>query len=372
YASRPALKRFERYSNNILQVTRQLNAFSNSQLRNQIFNLSEAMAVAQHHDAVSGTERQHVADDYVLRLSIGIDAALNVINQAYSKLLSKGDHSRVNVQQFLCPLTNISECLPIENVERFVVTLWNPTIHPVMDYLRVPVTNSYKVRDPNGTVINVDLIPISNITKDIPGRMSNATMELILRYNLPTLGFSSYFFERNEEEVKDLKITKKEMCILQNQYLRVEIDEQGNLQQMINLQKNINLTFANHGFYWYEGKAIFSERRVKFSIQWTKGYPGNNSQFDFQASGAYIFRPVTQNPTPVSTKRALKCFKTSLVQIALITFNEWISEEIRLYDEKEDLEIEWTVGPIPIEELLVRWNRCSTLIDLQDLCRNEE
>jgi len=38
------------------------------------------MGVIQHHDAISGTERQHVADDYVQRLSQGIDAAL-VSNQ---------------------------------------------------------------------------------------------------------------------------------------------------------------------------------------------------------------------------------------------------------------------------------------------------
>lgn len=29
------------------------------------------MAVAQHHDAVSGTEKQHVADDYAKRLANG-------------------------------------------------------------------------------------------------------------------------------------------------------------------------------------------------------------------------------------------------------------------------------------------------------------
>ncbi len=40
FSSRPALKRYERSSNNILQVTRQLNAFSNSSLRNSIFPLS--------------------------------------------------------------------------------------------------------------------------------------------------------------------------------------------------------------------------------------------------------------------------------------------------------------------------------------------
>ncbi len=38
--------------------------------------IDEAMGVAQHHDAVSGTEKQEVAFDYAQRLSEGIDAAV--------------------------------------------------------------------------------------------------------------------------------------------------------------------------------------------------------------------------------------------------------------------------------------------------------
>ncbi len=34
------------------------------------------MGVAQHHDAVSGTEKQEVAFDYAQRLSLGIDYAI--------------------------------------------------------------------------------------------------------------------------------------------------------------------------------------------------------------------------------------------------------------------------------------------------------
>jgi hypothetical protein len=34
------------------------------------------MGLAQHHDAVSGTEKQHVAFDYAQRLSDGIDRAM--------------------------------------------------------------------------------------------------------------------------------------------------------------------------------------------------------------------------------------------------------------------------------------------------------
>lgn len=94
FTSRAALKRYERYSNNILQATRQLNAFSNINLRDGFFPLStkfpflsvphcrfnfivvEALGIAQHHDAISGTERQDVANDYALRLSQGTEAAL--------------------------------------------------------------------------------------------------------------------------------------------------------------------------------------------------------------------------------------------------------------------------------------------------------
>ena len=104
FTSRAAIKRYERYSNNVLQVTRQLNAFSKINMRNKIFPLSkmfhslfftvnvtlvtgEAMGLMQHHDAISGTERQHVADDYVQRLSEGIDTAL-VSDKTFEYLLS--------------------------------------------------------------------------------------------------------------------------------------------------------------------------------------------------------------------------------------------------------------------------------------------
>lgn len=33
--------------------------------------LADALAIAQHHDAVSGTQRQHVAADYAMRISMG-------------------------------------------------------------------------------------------------------------------------------------------------------------------------------------------------------------------------------------------------------------------------------------------------------------
>jgi hypothetical protein len=41
-----------------------------------LFIIDEALGVTQHHDAVSGTEKQEVAFDYAQRLSDGIDTAV--------------------------------------------------------------------------------------------------------------------------------------------------------------------------------------------------------------------------------------------------------------------------------------------------------
>ncbi len=57
-----------------------------SSIDRQLYYIGEAMGLAQHHDAVSGTEKQHVANDYAQRLSDGIDRAmvcLMIHNQGY-------------------------------------------------------------------------------------------------------------------------------------------------------------------------------------------------------------------------------------------------------------------------------------------------
>jgi lysosomal alpha-mannosidase len=44
------------------------------------------------------------------------------------------------------------------------------------------------------------------------------------------------------------------------------------------------------------------------------------------------------------------CIKAESVQIAVIDFNDWASQQISIYDEGETVEVEWTVGPIPVDD----------------------
>ncbi|CAF3703099.1 unnamed protein product [Rotaria sordida] len=287
FTSRATFKGYERYSNNILQVTRQLNAFSQSNRRNTIFYLSEAMGVVQHHDAISGTERQHVADDYVQQLSYGIERTVDVINDAYNKLLLKEGQTLPVARQFLCSLSNISECLPIEGQDQFTLTLWNPTIHPVTIHPHVPVTREYLIRDPMGNLVSAEYLPISDMTKTIPGRISTAQNQYIFKALLPALGYNTCYFE-------------------------------------------------------------------------ARSFPSNSSE-GFQASGAYMFRPWSSHAQPVSSQRIINCTKTKIVQSAFIVFNEWATQQITLYPEALFVEIEWTLGPIPVDdgigkEIIIRYD----------------
>jgi lysosomal alpha-mannosidase len=44
------------------------------------------------------------------------------------------------------------------------------------------------------------------------------------------------------------------------------------------------------------------------------------------------------------------CTYADHVQTALIIYNEWASQEIRIYDGERITEFDWIVGPIPIED----------------------
>ncbi len=49
------------------------------------------------------------------------------------------------------------------------------------------------------------------------------------------------------------------------------------------------------------------------------------------------------------------------MKTAVVTFADWASQEISLYDGGEFVEVEWTVGPVPIDdnkgkEIILRYN----------------
>lgn len=99
--------------------------------------IEQAMAVSQHHDAVSGTAKQAVTYDYEERLSDGQRQGMLLVNKAYKQLL----HTFLP-QQELCPLLNISRCNVTETSKEvrkfmpvYIILSYVPNISRLWFYL---------------------------------------------------------------------------------------------------------------------------------------------------------------------------------------------------------------------------------------------
>ncbi|XP_063997381.1 lysosomal alpha-mannosidase, partial [Pogoniulus pusillus] len=344
FCSRPALKRYERRSANLLQICSQLEALAGPVAREGPYGpgdssvLREAVAVAQHHDAVSGTERQDVADDYARQLARGWDRCQVLVANALGSLGG-------TKQSFVfCDALNISVCPLSEVAKQFSLTLYNPLARSISWPLRLPVAGtSYAVTDPQGQPVPSEVVPMSNATRWLRGQggsasgASNASRELLFSASAPALGFSTFTVTRlSPEDPRGAppapSLPSEQPQEIQNEHFRVLFDPlTGHMREIQNLAKGISLPVAQ-SFYWYNASV------------------GDASSP--QASGAYIFRPDGSQPFPVagSKRVSTSVLKTRLVQEVQQNFSSWCSQVVRLHAGQPYLELEWTLGPIPVQD----------------------
>ena len=70
---------------------------------------------------------------------------------------------------------------------------------------------------------------------------------------------------------------------------------------------------------------------------------------DLQASGAYVFRPNGSFPINSEKKVPVTILQGPLLDEVHQNISSWIYQITRVYKEKEHVEVEFTVGPIPID-----------------------
>ncbi|XP_059552472.1 lysosomal alpha-mannosidase isoform X1 [Myotis daubentonii] len=338
FTSRPALKRYERLSYNFLQVCNQLEALAGPAANMGPYGsgdsapLNEAMAVLQHHDAVSGTSKQHVANDYARQLAAGWEPCEVLLSNALARLSGSKEEFT------FCRNLNTSQCPLSQTSKSFQVTVYNPLGRKVNWMVRLPVSkHMFLVKDPSGAVVPSDVVTMP----------SSDTQELLFSASVPALGFSIYSvtqvpgrspradrpeprFQKSLSWIKSSSRVKPSSRVLtiQNEYISASFDpDTGLLVEMKNLEQDLLLP-VRQAFYWYNAST------------------GNT--LSSQASGAYIFRPSRQTPLFISRWAQTRLVKTALVQEVHQNFSAWCSQVVRLYPGQRHLELEWTVGPIPV------------------------
>ena len=81
YTSRPSSKLFMRQGELWSQIYNQMVVIKNIDISDDPESLERAVAVNQHHDAITGTEKQRVADNYHARLFTALEVIL--LNEYY-------------------------------------------------------------------------------------------------------------------------------------------------------------------------------------------------------------------------------------------------------------------------------------------------
>ncbi|GLV45785.1 Lysosomal alpha-mannosidase II [Carabus blaptoides fortunei] len=314
YTSRPTSKRFERIGNNFLQVSKQLAALTG--LEDSVAGLDplrEAMGVMQHHDAITGTEKQHVADDYARIISEALDSASVGTTAALRKLQ---EIPEVNMHS--CLLMNISQCYWTDDDfgNLMSITVYNPLSRPVSHYVRIPLQNPQE-----NYFIDAEyqIVPIFERILNIPGRTSKARAELVFKAeSIPALGFKTY----------SLKSSRSRPSFS---------------------NKDVELQFYNSG---HLKSALLGGQEVPLSqnFLYYRSANGNNVIASNRSSGAYVFRPQKQYASNVTRNVKTVKYIGPLVEEYHQTFNDWIGQVIRKYKDEDYVEFQWIVGPIPVED----------------------
>uniref|UniRef100_A0A669EVV8 Alpha-mannosidase n=1 Tax=Oreochromis niloticus TaxID=8128 RepID=A0A669EVV8_ORENI len=319
FTSRPALKRYERISNSNLQTCNQLEVLGGLTSRKGPFGEGDkkAMAVAQHHDAVSGTEKQHVANDYARKLANGWQHCQVLVSNSLAAL------SGLSAERIYCDNLNVSVCHLTESSKKFSVNVYNPLARPVTWPVRLPVNGTaYSVSDASGKAVDCQVSMCAS---------SFAVNELVFQVQAPPLGYTTYTVALIQDGPPPAPAQQRAPTVIQNKFLQVTFDhETGLISSLNNLETKQSIKLTQN-FYWYNAS------------------DGNNVA-SRQPSGAYIFRPNSSTPVIISQTAKTEIIKTSVVQEVRQWFAPWVSQVVRLYADSRALELEWTVGPVPIDD----------------------
>ncbi|KAL1547433.1 alpha-mannosidase [Salvia divinorum] len=357
FTSRPGFKGYVRSLSGYYLAARQLEFFKGRYSTGPNTDaLADALALAQHHDAVSGTQRQHVAADYALRLSIGHKEAEKVVASSLAALTSsrlKSTQMDSNPEFQQCPLLNISYCPPSEanftNGKSLVIIAYNSLGWKREDVIRIPVSSeNLVVRDSAGKEIESQLLPISNISlltteylvKAYLGISASGSARYWLAFSVsvPPLGFSTY-------TVSSSKSTESRSFVS-----TVYTSEEGSVENLEVGQGDLKLLYsANEGrLTHYANKRNLVTELPELSYSYYTGYNGTDRVF--QASGAYVFRPNGTFPIEPKGQVPLAVIRGPLLDEVHQQLNAWLYQVTRVYKDKEHAEVEFTIGPIPVDD----------------------
>eukprot|EP01122_Echinamoeba_exundans_P006391 TRINITY_DN1785_c0_g1_i2.p1 TRINITY_DN1785_c0_g1~~TRINITY_DN1785_c0_g1_i2.p1 ORF type:complete len:816 (+),score=182.94 TRINITY_DN1785_c0_g1_i2:502-2949(+) len=288
--------------------------------------LRSAMAQAQHHDAVSGTEKDFVATEYQNHIQLGMDKCEPILERSIAQLV-RSDPSAPALS-----FTNDSSMIyTVVGHAGLPVVVYNSLGVPRTEMVRVGVnTTGVFLLDASGQSVPHQVMPNSD-----PSDTKNPFV-LYFQANVPALGFTVYFIEMycansvtadaSCDSVRAATVlpVKDFVPAISNGLIQVNMSAStGRMSSITNIQQSLTVQ-ADQNILAYESYAG----------------PG-------QASGAYIFRPVGPASPITSQQPQTTVVQGRWVQEIRQQFTPWAFQTIRLTNGAPWVEVESRLGPIP-------------------------
>lgn len=332
-------------------------------------SLEGTIGVATHHDGMSGTERQSVANDYSQRISeshFEVEAGVALSLQKLSGSTAPFGHCNCNSAG---NCLNLSVCAYTTGVDNFAMVAWNPQGQSATQMVRIPVTgDQWEVVDADGKLVLSQTAPIDDRTLSLPllyinkykmssaklnatitSVQNNATHILTFSITMPPVGYTTY----SVKQTTDNKVprTTRQGSIgtvvtrgasnISNEFYSISFDQATGRITGITNRKSGKTSPLDIDWGYY----VSSEGGSTWWMNGTKLQEFKSNQ----ASGAYLFRPVNQTTADVTngTNPTLEVVIGPIVSEIRQTFSDYASHVVRLTRGLPYVEVEWTAGPIP-------------------------
>ena len=370
YSSRPALKGYVRSCSALFAAARQMQAFTGGAPAdslgpsNPLFALERALATSQHHDAVTGTARQHVTYDYAASLSAGVADAEQLLAAALSALTGFA------APYSLCPLANATICAPLEAARAgdppTLIVLWNAAAQPrAAAPVRLPVallpgTASFRVTDSGGAAdITAQLLPPSatdtELREDYYGAPSTPMSWLAFQVpSIPPMGFAVVFIT----PVAAAAAAPATHASTVTRLLRGADETVTNGVVTLTLDGATGLVSA---FADARSGAAAPLAQAAFYYKASRGCPlpplrcdipndGTGLNSYGQSSTTYILRPNSSEHFPIGDVAVDVVRGPVVSEVRQAWAGGWLSAALRLWANASDVEAEHTVGPVPLAD----------------------
>ena len=359
FTSRPALKRYVRSSSALLQTARQLELFGGGD-GSAALPFEQAVAIAQHHDAVAGTSKQHVAEDYAQRLHIAQTQAQEMMAAALANWTLEGAGAAASVPKFVfCELANISVCAATaDSSQPLQILLYNSLARARTELVTVPVAVSgLVVLDQSANPTQAQVTQTFNVSSHTAESLPFALHFLA---TVPGLGYRSYFIQpaARAEQVyhaarhsgsRATRRSRRAAQLAASTFVSelVSLRPGAGAADVVLQNEFVRLTIS--GLTGLVSQLVDRVSGAAVPLDLSYGYY-NSYAGDGQKSGAYIFRPAEQRLNRLSVEPTLLVQQGPIVSQVTQLLNEFLNHTLRVVAGDPAVALEFTVGSIPIED----------------------